>query len=659
MLEINARNYKKIIQQLNDAREAYYKQDAPIMSDEEYDILYHKIVHFEQEHPSLKQPDSPTQKIGGDILEEFLKASHLSRMWSLEDVFNEQELHKWLHRILKENNHATFLCDPKFDGLSLNLIYKQGALAQAITRGNGLEGEDVTQNAKTIKSIPQKIPYKETIEIRGEIVIFKDNFETLNQQRLAQNLPPFANPRNAAAGSLRQLDSSITAQRPLVFMPWGIGLCSLEQTTLNEQLTIIQQWGFIAPQERKVCHNAHEIISLYENIKTIRTNYHIMLDGMVIKVNEIALQEELGYTIKSPRFACAFKFPAIEKKTQILSIDFQVGRTGVITPVANIEPVEIEGATIKRATLHNFDEIKRLDLKIYDWVGIIRSGDVIPKILYVYKESRNGNEKPIATPTHCPSCSQELLIEEILIKCQNLNCKARQENTLIHFVGSKALNIDGLGAKIIKQLFKNELVVQFGDIFTLTKEQLLTLEGFKEKKAQNIINSIASIKGCELWRLINAFGIEHIGESAAKQLEKHFGINFISKTIDEIIQIDGFGKEMAHSLVEFCKVNAAQIQQLFMLIQPTVQQNQQYSNILEGKIFVITGVLSKSRDYFVSQIESHGGKVAQSISKKTHFLLAGESAGSKLQRAQELNIPILNEKEFEIILTKSYSPQNL
>ena len=459
---MDAKAYLAAVARLNDAAAAYYKNDSPIMDDFEYDNLYREVREFERSNPEAIASDSPTQRVGDSILEDFSKATHLSRMWSLEDIFDSSELQTWIERIAKlAAQPLSFVCDPKFDGVSLNLIYKNGALAQAITRGNGLVGEDVTQNARTIESIPHTIPHQKTLEIRGEVVMFKDSFEALNQKRLADNLPPFANPRNAAAGSLRQLDSTITRERQLHFFAWGVGQNSLAQESLFAQLAELATWGFAQPPHRALCANHESILALYAQILNERANYPMMLDGMVIKLDSLTLQRQLGYTAKSPRFACAFKFPAQQKRAQLLSVSLPVGRTGVITPVATISPIELEGATIARATLHNFDEIERLGLLQNDYVSVIRSGDVIPKIVHVYKDDRDGTQTPIPVPTHCPVCGKELWVEEILIKCQNLTCAARKEASLIHFVSKGALNIDGLGAKLIKQLFAKGLVQHF------------------------------------------------------------------------------------------------------------------------------------------------------------------------------------------------------
>ena len=650
-MQITSENYLTMIEKLNAMAQDYYVIDNPIATDEEYDILYHKVKEFELSNPHLLSPSSPTQRVGDVPLDEFEKNQHLQRMWSLDDVFNEQELKEWMERIHKLYPQATFTCSPKFDGASLNLLYEDGLLQSATTRGDGRIGELVTQNAKTIRSIPLQIPYKEQIEIRGEVLITKENFQIINQERLQNGENLFANPRNAAAGSLRQLNSVITSKRNLIFVPWGIGAHRSTYSSFSSLLDQIFSFGFFTPPFIKHCKSLEEIQQAYTHILQSRQDYPMMLDGMVIMVDEIALQEKLGFTIKSPRFACAYKFPAIEKISKILSVTFQVGRTGVVTPVAELEPIEIEGAMISRATLHNFSEIEKKDIRVGDEVIIIRSGDVIPKIIKPIIESRNGNQIPIIKPTHCPICQSELLIEEKFIKCQNLSCEARKIESLIHFVSKKALNIDGLGEKIIQQLYEQKLIENLEDIFSLTYEQLFKLEGWKEKKAQNTLQSIQACKGVELWRFINALGIEHIGEGASKKLQESFGLEVFTKEYEDIIAIEGFGEEMAKSFDEFRRVNITQIYTLLSILQPQCPQKIiNTDSIFAGKSVVLTGTMSKDRDSIKVLLESLGAKVASSVSKKTDFLIYGENSGSKLLKAQDMGVKCLDEEEFNALI---------
>lgn len=641
-------DYDGKVQQLKKMAYAYYVLDDPIATDEEYDILYRQVKTFEEENPNLIDPSSPTQRVGDVPLDEFEKNTHLQRMWSLEDVFNFQELQEWINRILKHYPQSSFVCSPKFDGASLNLYYENGKLISATTRGDGHIGELVTQNAKTIHSIPLHIPLKEKIEVRGEVILSKKNFESLNALRLQNGENLFANPRNAAAGSLRQLDSKIVSQRKLNFIPWGFGYNQSQSSSFFELLNQIFQYGFFQPPFIKRCKEITEIEDCYQEILKNRDSYPVMLDGMVIVVDEIPTQKSLGFTIKSPRFACAYKFPAIEKSSKIKAITLQVGRTGVVTPVAELEPVEIEGAMISRATLHNFSEIAKKDIRIGDSVIIIRSGDVIPKIIKPITQQRDGSEKSITPPSHCPICQGELLIEEKFIKCQNLTCPARIRESLSHFVSKKALNIDGLGEKIIQQLYEEKLIENLEDLYFLKKEDLLKLEGWKEKKAQNALLGIENTKGIELWRLINALGIEHIGEGASKKLQNAFGLQVFEKTYEDFLCLDGFGEEMAASLVEFNAVNASKIGRLLEIIQPTCEKKEfNSSHWLFGKNIVLTGTMSKDREAIKALLESFGARVSSSVSKKTDYVIYGENAGSKLSKAKDLGLECLSEKDLE------------
>jgi len=639
--------YKNAVTLLNKYAYHYYVLDDPIATDEEYDILYHQVVTYEKQHPNDILPDSPTQRVGDVISDGFEKAKHLSRMWSLEDVFNYDELVEWIKRVKKLEEHISFYCEPKYDGASLNLIYRDGKLIQGITRGDGEIGEDITQNVKTIRSIPLVIDEKNEIEIRGEVVIYKDEFEKINEERSKNGESLFANPRNAAAGSLRQLDPRITASRNLVFLPYGVGIHSLKFDLLSDLMEYIYQLGFKRPPLRSTAQDPQEIEKIYEQMKNERESYEMMLDGMVVKVNELQAQEEMGYTVKYPRFAVAYKFPAVEKITKIKNIIFQVGRTGVITPVAVVEPTEIDGVVVERATLHNFDEIERKDIRIGDSVIILRSGDVIPKIIKVLIDRRKGDEKEVQKPKNCPVCNSELLDEGALIKCQNLSCSARVVNSIIYFASKPCMNIDGLGIKIVEALYNAKLVKNVLDLYKLTKEDLLTLEGFKEKKAQNLLNAIEKSKNSELWRFINALGIEHIGEVASKMIAKHFGLEYKEISKDDLIALDGFGEEMAESYIEFMRVNYETVSKLEAIIKPTppVQNEEAKENPFKGKTVVLTGTMSKPRGEVKKFLESLGAKVSSSVSKKTDFLIFGEDAGSKYDKAQSLGVKTITENE--------------
>lgn len=642
---MNHQEYIEKLEILKAWAKAYYVDDAPIASDEEYDRLYHEILKYEQENPLFADSNSPTKRVGGVVLEGFEKASHKARMWSMEDVFDEHDLDAWIERVKKVKESFTFYCEPKFDGASLNLIYENGILKQAITRGDGSVGEDVTQNVKTIGSIPLKIAYDGEIEIRGEVVIKKADFERLNEERLKNDEPLFANPRNAAAGSLRQLDTSVTAKRKLMFYPWGIGVNSLTQSFLSQKMSFVYSLGFLQPPRIVVTKNVEDVHTLYHELIAKRDEIEMMMDGMVVKVDDIALQEELGYTVKYPKWMVAFKFPAIEKVTKLKDITLQVGRTGVVTPVAEVEAVNIEGVVVERATLHNFDEIERKDIRIGDSVIIIRSGDVIPKIIKVLVERRNGTEIMPKRPLSCPVCGSELLDDGALIKCQNLSCDARVVGAIIHFASKKALNIDGLGDKIVEQLYAQKLVLHVKDLYTLSVEQLLSLEGFKAKKADNLLAAIEQSKGVSLEKFINALGIEHIGEVAAKKIARAFGLEWLEASYEAIIGLEGFGEEMAKSLVEFIHVNKTETYELMAVIEPIASKLEIIESVFTGKTVVLTGSMCKPRDEIKGMLEKLGAKVSGSVSKKTDFVIFGEEAGSKLDKALELGVKTLSESE--------------
>ncbi|MCT7521328.1 NAD-dependent DNA ligase LigA [Aliarcobacter cryaerophilus] len=638
--------YSINIEKLISWAKAYYVDDEPIASDEEYDKLARQCLEFENKNPNLINPNSPNRRVGGAILKGFKKTNHLSRMWSQEDVFNDKELEDWIKRASKVGDNLEFFCQPKFDGASLNLIYENGILKQAITRGDGEIGEDVTQNAMTIQSIPLEIAEKSLIEIRGEVVIKKSDFEAINIERLKNSESTFANPRNAAAGSLRQLDSSITSKRKLFFNAWGVGQNSLNFEKTSQMMDYIFSLGFVKTPMQTLVKNIDDIKKLYENMIKKRDTFPMLLDGMVIKIDDITTQQDLGFTQKFPRWSCAYKFPAVEKTTKLKDIILQVGRTGVVTPVAIVEPVLIEGANVERATLHNFDEIQRLDLKISDEIIIIRSGDVIPKITKVLKDRRDGNEKEILKPTICPDCSSELLIEDIMIKCQNLDCPSRVVNSIIYFASKNCLNIDGLGDKIVELLVNEKKIFDILDLYSLKYEDLENLEGFKEKKINNLLNAIENSKNSELYRVLTALGIEHIGEVASKSICSKFGLDLVDVSFEDLISIDGIGEQMANSFLEFFRVNRQFVLKLFDILKPKVTiKEEAKDNPFKNKTVVITGTMSKSRDEIKLFLEDLGAKVSSSVSKKTDFLIYGEDAGSKYDKAIELGIEILTEDE--------------
>ncbi len=625
---------------------AYYVEDNPIATDEEYDKLYHEVLDYETAYPTDTVEDSPTKRVGGVVRDEFSKAKHIKRMWSMEDVFTTEEVQEWLDRVVKNVGECEYFCEPKFDGASMNLLYEEGKLVRAITRGDGVVGEEVTDNVRTIRSVPLSIDYQGQIEIRGEVVIRKDDFEIINKERLDEGEAPFANPRNAAAGSLRQLDSAVTAKRRLVFYPWGLGENILSQSRLSDKMDFVYNQGFLKPPYSKECNTIEEIEDFYQFLISKRDEISMMMDGMVIKVDEVSLQEDLGYTVKVPKWMCAYKFPAVEKVTKVNAITIQVGRTGVLTPVAEVEPVDLDGAVIARATLHNFDEIERKGLMVGDSVILIRSGDVIPKITKVLDDRRDGSEIAIERPTECPTCHSEVLDEGTLIKCQNLDCPDRVVNSIIHFAKKGCMNIDGLGSKIVEILVKEEKIKDILGLYHLKFEDLEGMEGFKEKRINKLLDAIADTKRVPLHRLISAMGIEHIGEVAGKSLALEFGLGIVDATLEEIVAIDGIGEEMANSLLEFMRVNKAEVLKLFDVVQPTVEEKiEAEENPFKDKTVVLTGSMSVSRGVVKEMLEKLGAKVSGSVSKKTDYVIYGGDAGSKLTKAESLGVATLTEDE--------------
>ncbi|MDY5184700.1 NAD-dependent DNA ligase LigA [Helicobacter trogontum] len=679
--------YLESIKTLNLYAKHYYELDDPIASDFEYDMLYKAVKLYEENNIDKIAKDSPTQRVGDKILKDFSKNKHKKRMWSLEDVFSYDDLCEWLTKLsnailrIQKNsitptlfdtdidqtdsidiNTLHFCISPKYDGMSLNLLYENGILQSATTRGDGEVGELVTQNAKTIQAIPHTIPFKGSIEIRGEVVLSKENFAKLNEERERNKESLFANPRNAAAGSMRQLDSNLTRERNLSFVAWGIGSVDMKELEkyakkthigFYDMLMLLPEFGF-SPFRYLERVNAESIEREYQKILNDRDNYPFMLDGFVIVLDDLALQDKLGFTQKAPRFACAYKFPATEVVINIESITPQVGRTGIITPVANFKPTPLDGAFISRATLHNYKEIEQKDIRIRDYCLLVRSGDVIPKITKVLHERRKGDEIKIVKPTHCPICSHELSYEDIYIYCTNPNCDAIIKAKLIHFASKKCMDIDGLGSSIIELLVDNGVIKQCKDIYSLEEKDFLKFEGFREKKAQNLINAIKdSIGNREFWRFIHALGILHIGEVASKKLA-NYGYEIFDYNIEQLQEIDGFGKDMAQSFYDFCTHNKDFINEMQEILKPQLQNTQttqvNADSIFYQKTCVITGTFTLSRDSIKARLEMLGAKVSSSISTKTDFLIAGEKAGSKLSKAKELGIKIIESSELAQIL---------
>lgn len=646
---MNEKQYQNAIKILNEWAHAYYTLDKPIASDAEYDELYRQILNYEAKNPLLIASNSPSRRVGAEILKGFEKMAHIKALWSMEDIFDQNELKEWLERGNKQN--LELYIEPKFDGASLNLLYENGQLFSAITRGDGKIGENVTQNARTITSIPLTIPYKERIEIRGEVLITKSDFNAINQELTKQGKQTLANPRNAAAGSLRQLDSAITRSRRLKFYPWGVGENNLKFTKHNQIMEFIRSLGFLQDEFCVLCVGLENAQNAYNELLRRRQNASILMDGMVLRLNDVSQEEKFGYTVKFPRFMVAYKFPALEKSTIILDVVWQVGRTGALTPKAICQSVNIDGANVQHATLHNYDEICRLGVKIGDVVSIIRSGDVIPKITGVLRPGKE--QKEIIKPKFCPQCASKLFDDGAILKCQNLACKARVLNNMIYFASKKCMNIDGLSSATIRLFYELGLIKNISDLYRLKQSDLENLEGFKDKKITNLLNAIAASKTPSLERFIASLGIELIGEVAAKKIAQHQKQNWLSPSYDELISIDGFGENMAKSYLEFMRINREKIDELLSFITPKIQTQTPQTSQISNKTFVLTGTLSAPRHSFKERIEALGGRVSSAISSNTDFLLCGQNAGSKLNKAKELGVEILNEAQFNALIAQN------
>ena len=667
---MNKEQAKKRIEELRKQTEfyaeKYYDEDKPEISDFEYDMLMVELRNLEKEYPEFQSAESLTQKVGGHVKEGFEKVTHEVPLQSLQDVFSLEEVEEFDERIkqkAKENGikEVMYVVETKIDGLSAALEYKNGKFVRGATRGNGLVGEDVTQNLKTVKTIPKEIKDKIDITVRGEVFISKKDFEKMNEEREANEEELFANARNAAAGSLRQLDSKITEQRPLDIYIFNVQ--KIEGKEFNshfEELEYLDKLGFNVNPVRIPCHNIDEVKKAIEKIGEEREKLTFGIDGAVVKVDNLKFREILGTTAKTPRWAVAYKYPPEKKETILKDIVCQVGRTGVITPMAILEPVQVAGSTISKTTLHNEDFIKEKELKIGDTVVIQKAGDVIPEIVEVKKEKRTGKEKEFEMPKQCPVCGAPAIREEgeAAIRCTGIECPAKLFRNLVHFVSREAMNIDGLGENIIQQLLDNHLIENIADIYTLTFEEIASLKKNGKKFAQNLIDSINKSKENDLYRLITALGIRHVGTKASKILAKKYKNldNLMNAKTEELSEIKDIGEIMANSIENFFSQ-----EQTKDLIEKLKQAEVNMSYIekegeddrFEGKTFVLTGSLENyTRGEAANLIEKYGGKTSSSVSKKTDYVLAGEDAGSKLTKAQNLGVTILTEQEFQSMLEK-------
>ena len=652
---------KELRRQIETANYNYYVLDNPTISDAEYDRLMRELEQLETAYPELRTPDSPTQRVGAQPLDEFKTVTHRVPMLSLDNAMDEGEIRDFAIRVQKSLPGETvqFVCEPKIDGLAVELVYENGVFISGSTRGDGITGEDITQNLKTIRSIPLRLmpnlPIPTLLEVRGEVYMDKADFQRLNEQQLKEGKPLFANPRNSAAGSVRQLDPQITAKRPLKIFCYGLG--SLEGyffQTHHEFLEALLKWGFRVNPLIEIAKEFEELIAYYHKIESIRDSMPYDIDGVVYKVDSLAQQAKLGIKSRSPRWAIAGKFKAQQEVTQIIDIEASVGRTGAITPVAHLKPVQIGGVTVSHATLHNQDEIDRKDIRIGDWVVVQRAGDVIPQVVKVITERRTGNEKRYSIPANCPVCGTPVVREEDEAKhrCPNINCPAQIKASIEHFASKRAMNIEGLGEKLIEQLVDSGLIKNVADIYSLRKEQLLTLERMGEKSAQNLLDAIAASQNVSLARFIYALGIRNVGEHMAKVLAKAFGsLERLSQASEEeLMAVEGVGPIVARSVRNFfnAESNRQTIEKLLSSgIRISTEPDYKQKGEIAGKTFVFTGTLTNfTREEAQALVEKYGGKSASSVSKKTDYVVVGENAGSKAETARQLGVKILNEAEF-------------
>lgn len=663
---MNREEAKKRIEELTELiikyDKAYFVDDNPLVPDAVYDQLFRELVELEAKYPEFVLEHSPTKRVGSEPVDAFRKVEHEVPMLSLGNAFQEQELLDFHRRVTQAiGNDVEYICELKIDGLAVSLTYEDGKLVRGATRGDGSVGEDITSNLKTIRSIPLMIEETGKLEVRGEAYMPKRSFEQLNEERKEKGEQLFANPRNAAAGSLRQLDPRIAAKRHLDMFAYGYGVWQIPEVgTHSGRLEKLQKLGFKINPHWEICRSIDEVIAFVKKWTEQRSSLPYDIDGIVVKVNDIKQQEQLGFTARTPRWAIAYKFPAQEAVTTLIDIELSVGRTGVVTPTAILEPVFVDGSTVSRATLHNEDHIRALDIRIGDRVIIKKAGDIIPQVVRVLFEERKEGLEPYRMPDHCPACNSKLvhLDDEVALRCINPDCPAQLKEGIIHFVSREAMNIEGLGEKIIEQLFDAGLIKSIADLYRLKKEDLLPLERMGEKSVQNLLKAIEASKQNSLKKLIFGLGIRHIGEKAASLLAKNFKTMDALKnaTFDELVAIDEIGEKMAESVVKFFKEEKVVqlIEQLERLgINMTYLKDEPEGQsiaaqaVFANKTVVLTGKLEHfTRNEAKAIIEANGGKVTGSVSKNTDLVIAGEKAGSKLKQAEKLNIPVWDEEKF-------------
>lgn len=645
---------KELVELLNRYAYEYYTKDAPSVSDSEYDQLYRELVELETAHPDEILPESPTHRVGGVVLKGFTKYQHQYPLYSLQDAFSREELEAFDQRVRKEFPSITYVCELKIDGLSISLTYENGVLVMGATRGDGSVGEDITENLKRVKDIPLVLPEPVNITVRGECYMPRASFDRVNQIRQENGEPEFANPRNAAAGTLRQLDTKIVAKRNLATFLYQ-EVSPTDQSSQEGVLEKLARLGFVVNQERVLAEDMEQIWDFIQKVAQLREDLPYDIDGIVIKVNDLAVQEELGFTVKAPKWAVAYKFPAEEKEAKILSVDWTVGRTGVVTPTANLTPVQLAGTTVSRATLHNVDYIAEKDIHQDDTVIVYKAGDIIPAVLRVVKDKRV-SDQALAVPTHCPSCQSELLHfeDEVALRCINPLCPAQIKEGLNHFASRDAMNITGLGPAVVEKLFAAQLVEDVAGIYRLTVEDLLTLEGFKEKSAEKLYEAIQASKENSAEKLLFGLGIRHVGSKVSQILlqEFHHLDQLAAADPERIASIDSLGMVVAESLKRYFAQEGSK-----RLLQELKEAGVNLSYlgekvaadaVLSGMTVVLTGKLERlTRSEAKAKLESLGAKVTGSVSKKTDLVVAGSDAGSKLTKAQELGIQVEDEAWLE------------
>ena len=645
---------KELVELLNRYATEYYTNDNPSVSDSEYDRLYRELVELEKAHPDQVLPESPTHRVGGKILDGFEKYSHQYPLYSLQDAFSREELDSFDVRVRKELDDVTYICELKIDGLSISLTYEQGIFVAGATRGDGSIGENITENLKRVKDIPLSLSEKIDITVRGECYMPRASFDQVNQSRQENGEPEFANPRNAAAGTLRQLDTGVVAKRNLATFLYQEASPSTRDSQ-EKVLKHLEQLGFVVNQRRLLAYSMDEVWAFIQEIGQERDQLPYDIDGVVIKVNDLAGQEQLGFTVKAPKWAVAYKFPAEEKEAKLLSVDWTVGRTGVVTPTANLTPVQLAGTTVSRATLHNVDYIAEKDIRKDDTVIVYKAGDIIPAVLRVV-ESKRVSEEKLDIPTNCPSCESKLLHfeDEVALRCINPRCPAQIKEGLTHFASRDAMNISGLGPSIVEKLFAANLVKDVADIYRLTVEDLLLLDGIKEKSAQKLYQAIQASKENSAEKLLFGLGIRHVGSKASQLLLQNFhSIESLAQTNpEEIANIESLGSVIAQSLQTYFATEGSEIL-LRELKESGVNLDYKGQTVaanaaLSGLTVVLTGKLERlNRSEAKNKLESLGAKVTGSVSKKTDLVVAGADAGSKLQKAQELGIEIRDEAWLE------------